>query len=86
LDDESWSGPAKLEKRSRAIDKCDAFFIEKYASLGHNNQPINQGICQARNEFQLNWLHPHGIYSRHSNIQEKLLGNLKQKFVGYNGC
>jgi hypothetical protein len=34
LDDKMSSGPARLEKQSRAIDKRDSFLIVKYSSLG----------------------------------------------------
>jgi hypothetical protein len=81
LDDESWSSPARLKRQLRVIDKRDSFFIVKYENLGHNNRPIDQIICQARNESQLKWLHPHVIYSCLSNLQEKLLGDLKHKLL-----
>ncbi len=81
LNDNSWSGPTRLEKRSRAIDKRDSLFIVKYANLGWSNRPINQMICSMRNEFNLKWLCPRVIHSRHSNLQEKLLGDLKHKLL-----
>jgi hypothetical protein len=37
LDDESWSGPSRLEKQLHAIDKHDSFFIAAYAHLGKIN-------------------------------------------------
>ncbi len=43
--------------------------------------PINQIIRRLRNEFKLKWLRLRVIYSWHSNLQEKLLGNLKWKLL-----
>ncbi len=81
LNNNSWSGPTRLETQSRAINKHDSLFIVKYANLGRSNGPINQIIRSTRNEFKLKWLHPRVIYSCHSNLQEKLLGNLKRIFL-----
>ncbi len=81
LNDEIWSGPARTEKRLRAINKRDLFFIVEYAKLGHNNRPLKQVIHQTRNEFQLKQLHPHVVYSQDSNPKKKLLGNLKRKLL-----
>ncbi len=82
LNDNLTSGPARLDKRLLAVNKRDSFFIVKYASLGKNHRPINQVIRRLRNEFKLKWLHLHVVYSRHSNLQEKLLGDLKRKLCG----
>jgi hypothetical protein len=49
LDDESRSGPIRLEKRSRAVNKGDTFFIVKYAKLGKERQPISQTLKSLRN-------------------------------------
>ncbi len=40
LDDKTNSGPARLEKQSRAIDEGDSFFVVKYVSLGQSHRPI----------------------------------------------
>jgi hypothetical protein len=63
LNNNSQSGPTRLEKQSCAIDKCDLLFIVKYANLGRSNKPINQIICRMRNEFKLKWLRPCVLYS-----------------------
>ncbi len=79
LDDESWYDSTRLEKQLHAIDKCNSYIIVKFAHHGTNQQPINQVICHLRNDVHLKWLHPRVIYSKHSNLQEKLCSNLKQK-------
>jgi hypothetical protein len=81
LEDESSSGPARLEKKSRAADKRDSLLVVKYANLGSNHRPIIQIIKHLRNECKLKWLRPRVIYSRHANLQEKLLGDLQQKVM-----
>ncbi len=42
---------------------------------------MNQVIRRLQNEFKLKWLCPRVIYGRHSNLEEKLLGDLKQKLL-----
>jgi hypothetical protein len=87
LDDESWSGPTRLEKQLHAINKLNSFFIVKCAHLGTNQQLTNQVFRCLRNEFQLKWLCPCVIYSRHSTSQEKSLDDLKQKTpMGHHRC
>ena len=81
LDDESDSGPARLEKKSRATDKRDSFLVIKYASLGHSQRPLTQTVKKLRNAFKLKWLRPRVVFSRHTNLQEKLLGNLRWKLL-----
>ncbi len=81
LKDDSQSKPFRLEKQDLAINKQDSFFIVKYVHLSMNHMPINQIICHLRNEFQLKWLRPRVTFSQHSNLQEKLLGDLKQKLL-----
>ncbi len=77
LEDESQSGPLRLERKSRQTDHCDTLFIIKYANLGTNTRPINQVVKKLRNQYNLRWLRPWVVYSRHTNLHEKLLGNLK---------
>ena len=81
LDDESDSGPARLEKKSRATDKRDSFLVVKYASLGHSQRPLVQTVKKLRNAFKLKWLRPRVVFSRHTNLQEKLLGDLRRKLL-----
>jgi hypothetical protein len=81
LEDESRSGPSRLEKQSCGMDKRDTFFIVKYANLGKHQRPISMVIKSLRNAYQLKWLHPHVIYNRHTNLQERLLGDLKRKLL-----
>ncbi len=81
LEDESWSGPLWLERKSCRIDHRDTLFITKYANLGPNTRPINQVIKKPRNQYNLRWLRPRVVYSRHTNLNEKLLGDLKQKLL-----
>ncbi len=81
LNNNSPSGPTRLEKWLHAIDKRNSLFIVTYANLGQSNRPINQIIHSMRNEFKLKWLRPRVIYSHHSNLQEKLLGDLKRKLL-----
>jgi hypothetical protein len=38
-------------------------------------------IKSLRNAYRLKWLCPHVIYSRHTNLQERLLGDLKRKLL-----
>ena len=38
-------------------------------------------VKKLRNEFKLKWLLPRVVYSRHTNLQEKLLSNLKCKLM-----
>jgi hypothetical protein len=81
LDDKSRSSPIRLKKRSRAVNKRDTFFIVKYANLGKERQPISQTLKNLRNAYRLKWLRPHKVYSRHNNIQEKLLVDLRCKLL-----
>ena len=40
-----------------------------------------------RNLYKLKWLRPRVVFSRHTNLQEKLLGDLQQKILwGFNGA
>jgi hypothetical protein len=75
------SGPSWLGKQSCAIDPQDTFFIVKYASLGKSYPPIHQLIKHLRNLYNLKWLRPRVVYSRHTNLQERLLGDLKRKLL-----
>jgi hypothetical protein len=80
--DKSTLGPSRLEKRSRAIDPRDTFFIVKYASLGKSHPPIHQLIKHLRNSYNLKWLRPRMVYSRHTtNLQKRLLGDRKRKLL-----
>ncbi len=63
-DDKTSSGPARLEKQSRDVNKRDSFLIVKYASLGHSQQPIVKVVKQIRNSYRLKWLRPHVVFSR----------------------
>jgi hypothetical protein len=56
LDDESSSGPARLEKKLRATNKRDSPIVIKYANLGSNHRPIIQTIKHLKNEYKLKWL------------------------------
>ncbi len=83
LEDESRSGPLWLERKSCQTDHCDTLFItkSKYANLGTNTRPINQVLKKLRNQYNLRWLHPWVVYSRHGNLHKKELGDLKQKLL-----
>jgi hypothetical protein len=74
-------GLIRLKKRSPAIDKHDTFFIVKYGNLGKEGQPIRQTLKNIRNAYHLKWLRPRIVYSRHNNLQEKLLGDLRCKLL-----
>ncbi len=52
----------------------------KYVSLGCN-RPIHAVVKKLRNEFKLKWLCPRVVYSRYTNLQDKLLGDLKRKLM-----
>jgi hypothetical protein len=79
LEDDSDSGPARLEKCDRAIDHRDSFFIVKYANLG--SLPISRRIRRLRNAYRLKWLHPRVVFSRHTNLHKKLLRDLNRKLL-----
>ncbi len=81
LSNESTLAPSQLEKQSRAINLWDTFFILKYANLGKSHQPIHQLIKLLRNSYNLKWLRPRVVYSRHTNLQECLLDDLKKKLL-----
>jgi hypothetical protein len=81
LDNKSRSDPIRLKKRSCAVDKRDKIFILKYANLGKERQPISQTLKNLRNAYHLKWLCPRVVYSRHNNLQEKLLGDLRRKLL-----
>jgi hypothetical protein len=82
LEDELRLGPSRgFKKLSRGMDKCDTLFIVKYANLGKQQRPISMVIKSLRNAYRLKWLCPHIIYSRHTNLQERLLGDLKRKLL-----
>jgi hypothetical protein len=81
LEDESWSGQLRLERKSRQTVHRDTLFMTKYANLGPNTRPINQVIKKLRNQYHLRWLRPPIVYSRHTNLDKKRLGNLKQKLL-----
>jgi hypothetical protein len=63
----------------RAIDKRDSFFVVKYASLGQSHRPITKVIKYLRILYKLKWLHPCVVFSHHTNLQEKLLGDIWRK-------
>jgi hypothetical protein len=79
LEDNTQSGPTRREKRNRTIDHRNTIFIVKYADLG--KEPLIKRIRRIRNELKLKWLRPHVIYSRHTNLREKLLGDLNRKLL-----
>jgi hypothetical protein len=81
LNNETSSGPARLKKQSRAINKRDSFLIVKYASLGHSQWPIVKVVKHLRNLYHLKWLRPRMVFSRHANLQEKLLWDLRRKVL-----
>lgn len=66
--------PICVAKRDRAINKHDSLFIVKFENLG-NNMPLDPLIRRLRNEFKLNGS-ALGLSIAHSNLQEKLLGDL----------
>ncbi len=49
---ESNSGPARLDKKLHAVDKRDSFLVVKYASLGHSQRPIVQAVKCLRNLYK----------------------------------
>jgi hypothetical protein len=57
-EDESGSGPLRLERKSCQTDHHDTLFITKYANCGPNTRPINQVIKKLRNQYNLRWLRP----------------------------
>ncbi len=75
------SGPSRLKKQSRGMDKRNTLFIVKYANLEKQQQPISIVIKSLRNAYQLKCLRPHVIYSQHTNLQVRLLGDLKCKLL-----
>jgi hypothetical protein len=79
LDNKTNSCPPRLEKQLRAINNHDTFFVVKYASLGQSHRPIIKVIKYLQNPYKLKWLHPRIVFSRHTNLQEKLQGDLQQK-------
>jgi hypothetical protein len=81
LEDELRSGPTRLKKQSRCMDKHNTLFIVKYANLGKQQQPNSMVIKSLRNAYKLKLLCPHVIYSWHTNLQERLLGDLKRKLL-----
>jgi hypothetical protein len=80
LSEEETSGRTQARNKSRSIDKRDSLFIVKYASLGRN-KPIHAVVKKLRNDFKLKWLRPRVVYSRQTNLQEKLLGDLLRKLA-----
>jgi hypothetical protein len=48
---------------------------------GKQQRPISQTLKKLRNAYRLKWLRPHVVYSRHNNLQEKLLGDLRCKLL-----
>jgi hypothetical protein len=81
LEDESQSSPLWLERTSCQNDYPDTLFITKYANLGPNTRLIKQVIKKLRNQYNLRWLRPHIVYSRHMDHHEILLGDPKQKLL-----
>jgi hypothetical protein len=81
LEDKSRSSPTRLKKLSRTMDKHNTLFIVEYVSLGKQQQPISMVIKSLQNAYQLKWLRPRVIYSRHTTLQERLLGDLKCKLL-----
>ena len=79
LEDNTKSGPSRLDKRQRQKDKQDTFFIVKYANLSHGIRPMNKVIKCLQNTYPLKWLRTRMVYSQHTNLHGKLLGNLRQK-------
>jgi hypothetical protein len=81
LEDKSRSGPNRLDEQLRAVNKHDTLFIIKYTSLGKQQQPFSQTLKNLRNDYRLKCLHPCIVYSRHNNLQEKLLKDLRRKLL-----
>jgi hypothetical protein len=73
LDNKTNSGPTILEKKSRTINKPDSLFIVKYASISRSHRPMIKRIKKLLNLYKLKWLRPRIVFSRHANLQEKLL-------------
>jgi hypothetical protein len=76
LDDKTNSGLARLEKKSRTINKHDSLFVVKYASLSQSHRPMIKVIKHLWSLYKLKWLRPRIVFSRHANLQAKLLRDL----------
>ncbi len=81
LDNKTDSDPARLKKKSCTIDKHDSLFVVKYASLGRQHWPMIKVIKHLQDLYKLKWLCPCLIFSRHTNLQEKLLRDLGRKVL-----
>jgi hypothetical protein len=81
LNDKTNSGPTRLEKKSRTINKCGSSFVVKYESLGQSHWPMIKVMKNLRNSYKLKWLGPRIVFSRHANLQEKLLRDLRWKVL-----
>jgi hypothetical protein len=68
-------------EKTLQIDHHDTLFITKNANLVPNTRPISQVIKKLMNQYNLRWLCPRVVYSRHTNLHAKLLGNIKQHFL-----
>ncbi len=81
LDDKTSSGPTRLARKSREVDKRDSFLVIKYANHGRAQRPIVHVVKSLRNKCNLKWLRPRVVFSRHTNLQEKLLGDLRRNIM-----
>ncbi len=81
--DSCFGGHLKInaQQRTNASGGVNTLFIVKFASLGKHQQPISMVIAIFRNAYQLKWLRSRVVYSRHTNLQERLLGDLKCKLL-----
>jgi hypothetical protein len=81
IDNKMNSGPTRLKKKSQTIYKHDSLFVVKYVSLGRSHQPMIKVIKHLWNLYKLKWLHPCVVFSHHTNLQEKLLRDLRWKVL-----
>ncbi len=76
LNNETNSGPARLKKKSRTINKCESLFVLKYVSFSQSHRPMIKIIKNLQNLYKLKWLRPRVVFSHHTNLQEILLRDL----------
>ncbi len=76
IDDDTSSGPTRLAQKLREVNKRNSFLVIKYVNLGRAQRPIVHVVKSLRNKCNLKWLRPRVVFSPHTTLQEKLLGDL----------
>ncbi len=74
-------GPQQTQEKITCSHQASYILYRKICKPRKQQQQISQTLKNLRNAYPLKWLRPCIVYSRHNNLQEKLLGDLRCKLL-----